>query len=220
MIATGACAYNRITVQQRSSIHFATICLLCCTLSLCLSPTLLHYIVSAQSTHRSLLPRCPRSERAVAGIWNGRGGRQRPPLKGSSKNQLGSRQRQLQPGRGVLRLSPSQDSRALSPEDSRKLAPATLKFYWRDAASRARGAKDADTRPAEASVRADSAHGPTPSRLLRAKPHRPHLLSWRAPPYSRFTNQLIIRGGRVLLTEILLPRIARRGTVCLISIRG
>ena len=27
-------------------------------------------------------------------------------------------------------------------------------------------------------------------------------------------------GGRVLLTEILLPRIARQGTVCLISIRG
>ena len=27
-------------------------------------------------------------------------------------------------------------------------------------------------------------------------------------------------GGRVLLTEILLPRIARQGTVCMISIRG
>ena len=27
-------------------------------------------------------------------------------------------------------------------------------------------------------------------------------------------------GGRVLLTEILLPRIARQGTVCLISKRG
>ena len=27
------------------------------------------------------------------------------------------------------------------------------------------------------------------------------------------------RGGRVLLTEILLPRIARQGTVCLIPIR-
>ena len=29
-----------------------------------------------------------------------------------------------------------------------------------------------------------------------------------------------LRGGRVLLTEMLLPRIARRGTVCLIPIRG
>ena len=31
---------------------------------------------------------------------------------------------------------------------------------------------------------------------------------------------LVLRGGRVLLTEILLPRIARQGAVCLISIRG
>ena len=28
------------------------------------------------------------------------------------------------------------------------------------------------------------------------------------------------RGGRVLLTEILLPRIAQRGAVCLVSTRG
>ena len=28
------------------------------------------------------------------------------------------------------------------------------------------------------------------------------------------------RGGRILLTELLLPRIARQGTVCLISMRG
>ena len=28
------------------------------------------------------------------------------------------------------------------------------------------------------------------------------------------------RGGRVPLTELLLPRIARQGAVCLISIRG
>ena len=30
----------------------------------------------------------------------------------------------------------------------------------------------------------------------------------------------LLRGGRVLLTEILLPRIARQGTACLVSIRG
>ena len=30
----------------------------------------------------------------------------------------------------------------------------------------------------------------------------------------------LLRGGRVLLTEILLPRIARQGAVCLISTRG
>ena len=30
----------------------------------------------------------------------------------------------------------------------------------------------------------------------------------------------MIRGGRVLLTEILLPRIAQQGTICLISLGG
>ena len=29
-----------------------------------------------------------------------------------------------------------------------------------------------------------------------------------------------LRGGRVLLAEMLLPRIARQGAVCLVSIRG
>ena len=29
-----------------------------------------------------------------------------------------------------------------------------------------------------------------------------------------------LKGGRVLLTEVLLPRIARQGAVCLVSIRG
>ena len=35
-----------------------------------------------------------------------------------------------------------------------------------------------------------------------------------------YIHMYIKRGGRVLLTEILLPRIARQGTICLSSIGG
>ena len=37
---------------------------------------------------------------------------------------------------------------------------------------------------------------------------------------NRRTEQTVSKRGRVLLTEIPLPRIARQGTLCLISIRG
>ena len=41
-----------------------------------------------------------------------------------------------------------------------------------------------------------------------------------APTTARTDAKPNLRGGRVLSTEIPLPRIARQGAVCLVSVRG
>ena len=64
----------------------------------------------------------------------------------------------------------------------------------------------------------------SPSRVCRCGPRRDArrhgLLNARETSGEPWRRCISKRRGRVLLTEIGLPRIARRGTACLISIRG